>query len=63
MIGDPYVPGIVRPLINVLIKFSEKGDYHFYGLNEMQELFLENDLIPVSSLKTGDHTALHIAGK
>ena len=63
LIGDPYVPGIVRPLINVLIKFSEKGDYHFYGLNEMQELFLENDLIPVSSLKTGDHTALHIAGK
>lgn len=63
LIGDPYVPDIVRPLINVLIKFSEKGDYHFYGLNEMQELFLENDLIPVSSLKTGDHTALHIAGK
>lgn len=63
LIGDPYVPGIARPLINVLIKFSEKGDYHLYGFNEMQELFLKNEFIPLSSVKTGNHTALHIAGK
>ena len=63
LIGDPYVPGIARPLINVLIKFSDKGDYHFYGFNEMQELFLKNEFIPLSSVKTGEHTALHIAGK
>lgn len=63
LIGDPYVPGIARPLINVLIKFSEKGDYHFYGFDEMQELFLKNEFIPLSSVKTGEHTALHIAGK
>ncbi len=63
IIGDPYVPGFARPLINVLIKFSEKGDYHFYGFNEMQELFLKNEFIPLCCRKTGDHTALHIAGK
>ena len=63
LIGDPYVPGIARPLINVLIKFSQKGDYHFYGFNEMQELFLKNEFIPLSSFKTGEHTALHIAWK
>jgi ubiquinone/menaquinone biosynthesis C-methylase UbiE len=63
LIGDPYVPGFARPLINILIKFSEKGDYHFYGLNEMQEMFLNNEFIPLSSVKTGEHTALHIAEK
>jgi SAM-dependent methyltransferase len=45
IIGDPYVPGFARPFLNILIKFSEKGDYHFYGLDEMQELFLKNDFI------------------
>lgn len=63
MIGDPYVPMPVRPLINILIKFSEKGDYHFYGFDEMQKLFLKNDLIPLSSQKTGEHTSLHIGEK
>lgn len=63
LIGDPYVPMPVRPLINVLIKFSEKGDYHFYGFDEMQKLFLKNDLIPLSSQKTGEHTSLHIGEK
>ena len=63
IIGDPYVPGFARPFLNILIKFSEKGDYHFYGLDEMQELFLKNDFIPISSLRTGEHSALHTAAK
>lgn len=63
LIGDPYIPGFARPLINMLIRFSEKGDYHFYGLGEMQELFLKSEFMPISSLKTGEHTALHIAAK
>lgn len=63
LIGDPYVPSPVRPFINVLIRFSEKGDYHFYGFSEMQDLFLKNKFIPLSSFKTGEHTALHIAAK
>ena len=63
LIGDPYVPNIVRPFINVLTKFSEKGDYHFYGLDEMKRLFAKNWLTPVSSLKTDKNTAFHIAQK
>lgn len=63
LIGDPYVPGLVRPFINILTKFSDKGDYHFYGFDEMKRLFSKNELTPVSSFKTGEHTALHIAEK
>lgn len=63
LIGDPYVPSLVRPFVNVLTKFSDKGDYHFYGLNEMKKLFEKNGFISVSSLKTGEHTAFHIAEK
>lgn len=63
LIGDPYISDIVRPLINILTKFSEKGDYHFYGFNEMEKLFVKNEFNPVSFERTGDHTALHIAEK
>lgn len=63
LIGDPYVPSLVRPFINVLTKFSENGDYHFYGLEEMKKLFRKNGLTPVSALKTDEHTAFHIAEK
>lgn len=32
-------------------------------LMKMQKLFLKNDLIPLSSQKTGEHTSLHIGEK
>ena len=63
LIGDPYVPSLVRPMINILIKFSQKGDHHFYGFKEMKKLFIKNGLSPVYFEKTGEHTALHIAEK
>ena len=63
LIGDPYVPTPIRPVMNVLTKFSKKGDYHFYGLGEMKRLFVENSFVPVSSMKTQEHTAFHIAEK
>lgn len=63
LIGDPYVPGLVRPFVNVLTKFSDKGDYHFYGFNEMKKLFTENEFNPVSFRRTGNHTAFYIAQK
>ncbi|MBR2558800.1 MAG: hypothetical protein IKE95_10635 [Methanobrevibacter sp.] len=50
-------------LFNVVIKFSNSGDYHIYGMDEMKELFIKNGLTPVSSLKTDNHTAFHIAEK
>lgn len=63
LIGDPYMPAFVRPIMNVLTKFSDSGDYHFYGLVEMKRLFNENGFNPVSSTRTGNHTAFHIAEK
>lgn len=63
LIGDPYVPGFVRPFVNVLTKFSDNGDYHFYGFKEMKKLFIENEFHPISFRRTGDHTAFYIAQK
>lgn len=63
MIGDPYIPSFARPVVNVFTKFSKEGDYHFYGLNEMKKLLIKNGFSPVSSLRTGEHTAFHIATK
>ena len=63
LIGDPYVPTLVRPVMNVLTKFSKKGDYHFYGLEEMKKIFDKNGFNPVSSIKTSERTAFHIAEK
>lgn len=63
IIGDPYLPAAVRPLMNVFTKFSNEGDYHFYGLNEMKKLFLKNGFSPIAFKRTGKHTALHIAEK
>lgn len=63
IIGDPYVPGIVRPVINVLTRFSDEGDYHFYGEGEMKKLFLKIGFTPLSFKRTGEHTAVHLAEK
>ncbi|WP_458453104.1 class I SAM-dependent methyltransferase [Methanobrevibacter sp.] len=63
LIGDPYVPRLVRPMINVLAKFSDEGDYHFYGIGEMEKLFLKNGFEPVESYRTGHRTAFHMASK
>lgn len=57
IIGDPYILAIVRPLMNVLTKFSTEGDYHFYGLSEMKKRFVKNGFYPLSSVRTGEHTA------
>ena len=63
IIGEPYIPAIFRPLMNVLIKFSTEGDYHFYGLKEMKRILIKNGFSPLSSERTGEHTALHTAHK
>lgn len=63
LIGDPYVPGFARPFVNVLVRFSDKGDYHFYGFDEMSEILERNGFSAVSSKRTGEHTALHTAEK
>ena len=63
LIGDPYLPGVVRPIFNVFLRFSESGDYHVYGFDEMERLFVKNGFSHVSSLKTANHAAFHVAEK
>ena len=61
LIGDPYPPFVIRPIMNLLTKYSDKGDYHFYGIAEMKKLLVNNGLEWNSSIKTGRFTILHIA--
>ncbi len=63
LIGDPYIPPVARPMMNVLTKFSNEGDYHFYGRAEMKKLFSNHRLKWLNSIRTGKHTILHIAKK
>lgn len=30
LIGDPYIPTGIRGLMNILLRFSDSGDYHIY---------------------------------
>lgn len=63
LIGDPYIPTGIRGLMNVVLRFSDSGDYHIYGFSEMENLFLDNGFSPVSSIRTGSRTAFYIAEK
>ena len=63
LIGDPYIPTGIRGVMNMMLRFSDSGDYHIYGFEEMENLLMENELMPVSSLRTGHRTALYIAEK
>lgn len=63
LIGDPYIPTLIRPLINRITKYGDSGDYHFYGISEMGKMFLKNGFTPVLSKRTGDRTVFHIAEK
>jgi ubiquinone/menaquinone biosynthesis C-methylase UbiE len=63
LIGDPYIPTGIRSLMNVVLKFSDEGDYHIYGLNEMENLFSKNGFTAVSSTRTGRRTAFYVAEK
>lgn len=63
LIGDPYIPAGIRGLMNVVLRFSDSGDYHIYGLSEMENLFACTGFNPVSSIRTGKRTALYIAEK
>lgn len=63
LLGDPYIPRLVRPMINFLIRYGDNGDYHFYGIDEMQKLLLDNGFTPVSSDRTSERTVFHVAKK
>lgn len=63
LIGDPYIPTGLRSVMNVMLRFSDSGDYHIYGLKEMENLLEENGLNPLSSQKTSKRTAFYVASK
>ena len=39
ILGDPTGSKWMLPVMNFCIKFSNKGDYHLYSINEIEELF------------------------
>ena len=63
LIGDPYPPAVLRPMMNMMTQYSNEGDFHFYGKKEMQKLLVKNGFGLISSVRTGDHTVLYIAEK
>lgn len=42
IMADPYLPQPLRSLINPLLRFSENGDYHMYGRQELCRLMKDS---------------------
>lgn len=41
IIGDPTAPALCKPIINMLLKSSNKGDYYIYSEKEIKKLLLK----------------------
>lgn len=63
LIGDPYAPQPLRWLGNVFTKYSDAGDYHYYGVHEMTKLLNAHGFEMMSAKRTGDHSILFRAMK
>ncbi len=63
LLGDPYPPALLRPVMNLVTKRSSEGDHHYYGMKEMKNLLVKNGFAPVSCAKTGEHTVFYVAEK
>ena len=46
IIGDPTAPVIIRQLINLNCKRSNKGDYRLYSKREIEELLIKCGFVP-----------------
>lgn len=58
LIGDPWMPQPIRAVMNYFTKFSDEGDYHYYGKREMETLMDKCGLKLIESKNTGKHTIL-----
>ncbi|HHW68590.1 MAG: S-adenosylmethionine-dependent methyltransferase [Defluviitaleaceae bacterium] len=58
LIGDPWMPQPLRGLMNYFTRFSNEGDFHYYGKEEMRNLMNECSFRLIDSKKTGKHTIL-----
>lgn len=63
LIGDPYVPGPFRWLANMMTKYSDHGDYHFYSKDEMHQLLAAHGFVLKNAACTGKRTILFKAIK
>ena len=63
LIGDPYMPQPIRWLMNVLTKFSDEGDFRYYGIHEMKCLLEAHGFEIMGNKHTGHHTVLYTAMK
>ncbi len=61
LIGDPYMPQPTRWLMNVFTKYSNEGDFHYYGIREMKHLLEAHGFEIVENMHTGHHKVLFIA--
>jgi len=63
LLGDPYMPQPMRWLMNVFTKYSDEGDFHYYGIHEMKHLLEAHGFEIVGNKHTSHHTVLFIAKK
>lgn len=63
LIGDPHMPAFIRGIANALTKFSNEGDFHYYGAKEMEKLLEAHGFKMTKAYRTGKHTMLYIAKK
>lgn len=63
LIGDPYSPQPFRGLANFFTKYSDGGDYHYYGVHEMTKLLAAHGFIMSDTKRTSNHSILFIAKK
>lgn len=58
LIGDPWMPQPLRGIMNFFTKFSNEGDYHYYGKSEMDALMGECGLKLTDTKRTGKYSIL-----
>ena len=58
---EGYLVKPLRALMNFAFKFSNSGDYHIYGRNEMKKIMKKNGFRLESVKRTSKHTVLYIA--
>lgn len=58
LIGDPWMPQPFRVFMNFFTRFSDSGDYHYYGKREMESLMDKCGLKLINWKRTGKHTIL-----
>ena len=63
LIGDPYMPQPIRWIMNACTKYSNEGDYHFYGVHEMKRLLETHGFEFLKAIRTSHHSVLYTAKK